>query len=63
VILDRVLLEAKRLLMYTGKSVTDISGELGFEDPAHFSRFFKKQAGLTAMDFRLKAQSVQNVNN
>jgi AraC-like DNA-binding protein len=40
VILDRVLLEAKRLLMYTGKSVKEISGELGFEDPAHFSRFY-----------------------
>jgi AraC-like DNA-binding protein len=52
IIFDRIMLEAKRLLLYTDLSAKEISYELGFEDQAHFSRFFKKQAGLTISDFR-----------
>ncbi|WP_184695592.1 helix-turn-helix domain-containing protein [Rhizobium leguminosarum] len=42
-LLERRLLEAKRLLMFTVRSVEDIAGEIGFEDPAYFSRFFRKR--------------------
>ena len=38
---DRIILEAKRLLMYTEMSSKEIAFELGFDDPASFSRFFK----------------------
>ncbi|ANL38169.1 HTH DNA-binding domain-containing protein (plasmid) [Rhizobium phaseoli] len=38
-LLERRLLEAKRLLMFTVRSVEDIADEIGFEDPAYFSRF------------------------
>jgi AraC family transcriptional activator of pobA len=38
---DRIILEAKRLLMYTDLSSKEIAFELGFDDPASFSRFFK----------------------
>lgn len=45
VILERRLLEAKRLLMFTIRPVEDIAAETGFKDPAYFSRFFRKRVG------------------
>lgn len=42
---DRKLLEAKRLLLYTIRSVEDIAYEIGFSDPAYFSRHFKRHVG------------------
>jgi AraC family transcriptional regulator, transcriptional activator of pobA len=42
IIQDRVIAEAKRLFYYTDKSVKEIADEIGFEDAAHFSKFFKK---------------------
>lgn len=44
-LLDRRLLEAKRLLLFTIRSIEDIGREVGFEDPAYFSRFFRKRMG------------------
>ena len=44
-ILERRLLEAKRLLMFTIRPVEDIAAETGFRDPAYFSRFFRKRVG------------------
>ncbi|WFU11699.1 helix-turn-helix domain-containing protein (plasmid) [Rhizobium sp. CB3090] len=41
-ILERRLLEAKRLLLFTIRSVEDIGREVGFDDPAYFSRFFRR---------------------
>lgn len=52
VIQDRIVLEAKRLLVYTNKSAKEIAHYLGFEDAAYFSNFFKKQTGVTPQDFR-----------
>jgi AraC-like DNA-binding protein len=52
VIQDRILIEAKRYLSYTEKSVKQITYELGFEDAAYFSNFFKKHTGLSPLDFR-----------
>lgn len=51
---ERVILEAKRLLLYTDKSVKEIALELGFEDPSQFSRFFRKHVLNTALEFREK---------
>ncbi|MEC3908923.1 helix-turn-helix domain-containing protein [Sphingobium sp. CR2-8] len=42
---DRALLEARRLLLYSQLSVTDIAYAVGFEDPAYFSRFFARHIG------------------
>jgi AraC family transcriptional activator of pobA len=50
----RIILEAKRYLHYTDKSVKEIAYELGFESPAHFSRFFKQYSGKNASEFRFK---------
>lgn len=41
IIQERVITEAKRLFYYTDKSVKEIADDLGFEDVAHFSKFFK----------------------
>jgi AraC-like DNA-binding protein len=57
IIHDRLLLEAKRLLLYTEKSSKEIGWELGFEDPSQFNRFFKKQITLPPREFREKYSS------
>jgi len=49
---DRLLLEARRRLIYTGVPVSQLSYELGFSDPPYFCRFFKKQTGLAPSAFR-----------
>ncbi len=52
VIRNRIVLEAKRELRYTQKSVKEIAFELGFEDPAYFTRYFKKAAGTSPANYR-----------
>lgn len=52
IILDRIALEAKRLINYTDKQNQEIAFDLGFNDPAHFSRFFKKMTHMTPSEYR-----------
>ncbi|WP_282161882.1 helix-turn-helix domain-containing protein [Ulvibacterium marinum] len=52
IILDRLALEAKRLINFTDKQNQEIAYELGFNDPAHFSRFFKKMIGQSPTKYR-----------
>jgi AraC family transcriptional activator of pobA len=52
---DRIMLEAKRELMFTDKPVAEIAFDCGFEDPAHFSRFFTQRAGASPRAFRKAA--------
>lgn len=49
---ERILLEARRLLMYTEKPIKEIAYELGYEDIQSFSRFFKKHEQISPSDFR-----------
>lgn len=56
IILDRLALEAKRLIHFTDKQNQEIAYDLGFNDPAHFSRFFKKMTLLTPSQYREKAE-------
>ena len=49
---NRILLEARRLLSYADKSVSDIGYELGFSDVQVFSRFFKTKEGCSPQNFR-----------
>jgi len=51
---QRIILEAKRLLYHSDKSVKEIASELGYDDYAYFSRLFSKQTGMTALAFRNK---------
>ena len=52
IINDKILLEAKRLLVHTNLSVKEIGQELGFKDPAYFVRYFKKNTETTPVEFR-----------
>ena len=49
---QRVLTEAKRQLVFTGQPIQEIAYDLAFSDPSHFTRFFRKQTGLTPQAFR-----------
>ena len=51
---QRLLLEAKRCLVYSAMTVNQVSDSLGFSDPAYFSRFFKRGTGLSPKAFRLQ---------
>jgi AraC family transcriptional activator of pobA len=48
------LVEAKRSLLYTERSISEIAYSLGFEDPAYFSRFFTQRTGRTPSAFRAR---------
>ncbi|MBL0740037.1 helix-turn-helix domain-containing protein [Chryseolinea lacunae] len=49
---ERILLEAKRMLIYTDHSIKEIAFDLGYEDPAYFNRMFSKETGLVPTEFR-----------
>lgn len=51
---QRIILEAKRLLYHSDKSVKEIATELGYDDYPYFSRLFTKVTGMTALTFRNK---------
>ncbi|WP_047247030.1 helix-turn-helix domain-containing protein [Maribacter thermophilus] len=52
IILERLALEAKRLISFTDKQHQEIAFELGFNDPAHFSKFFKKMTGYSPSKYK-----------
>lgn len=52
IIHERIIIEAKRLFYYTDKSVKEIAFELGFEDAANFSKFFKKHTSQSPSELR-----------
>ncbi|SEO05981.1 AraC-type DNA-binding protein [Mucilaginibacter gossypiicola] len=52
VIRDRILLEAKRLLVHSDQPIGQISDDLGFKDFSYFSRQFKRQTGHTPAEYR-----------
>ena len=49
---DRLILEARRNLAFSGASAAQIAYALGFADPAYFARFVKARTGQTASAFR-----------
>ncbi|WP_343304344.1 helix-turn-helix transcriptional regulator [Chitinophaga niabensis] len=51
-IAERIVQEAKALLMHTDWNVSEIGYCLGFQEPAHFNNFFKKKTQLTPRSFR-----------
>ncbi len=63
IIHERKILEARRMLRYTDKSVKEIAYELGFEDIQTFSRFFKKMENTSPSDFKkLNLGSIANTS-
>ena len=49
---DRIILEAKRLLYHSEKTVKEIGYALNSDDPSHFAKFFKNHSGSTPEAFR-----------
>ena len=58
-ILERVMQEAKRLLLFTGSSANEICYQLGFKDPAYFSRFFQRYAQMTPGEYRQRQSGLR----
>jgi AraC-like DNA-binding protein len=52
IIETRKLIEAKNLLIYSDKTISDIGFELGFNEKAYFTNVFKKRTGSTPTEFR-----------
>lgn len=52
VITDRVILEIKRMLMDKQLAINEVALKVGYEDYSYFSRFFKKQTGMSPTEFR-----------
>ena len=52
---QRVVLEAKRQATYSGSSMKEIAYSLGFDDIAHFSKFFKNLSGRSFTDYKKEA--------
>lgn len=48
----RVLLEAKKLLRYSELSIAEIADYLGFSEPTHFTRFFKRGVKVKPLEYR-----------
>lgn len=58
VIHNRVIMEAKRMLLYTDKTAKEIGYELGYSDPAQFSKLFKKHTGMTTTEFKKTKEKI-----
>ncbi len=56
---QRIVLEAKRQAAYSNVTMKEIAYHLGFDDMAHFSKFFKNASGMSFTDFK---KSLQGIN-
>jgi AraC family transcriptional activator of pobA len=54
----RKLIEAKNLLIYTDKTISEIGFELGYNEKAYFTNVFKKKSGQTPSEFREEMQKL-----
>lgn len=52
VINNRLILEAKRLLLHSAKNIEEVAYSIGFHDAGHFSKFFKKHVGTPPRTFK-----------
>jgi len=49
---ERIILEAKRLLLYSNLNINQIGYRLGFDDPSYFVKYFKKHTSVSPSEFR-----------
>ncbi|MDO9633858.1 MAG: helix-turn-helix transcriptional regulator [Paludibacter sp.] len=49
---SKLIIEAKRSLLFTNQSSKELAYALGFDESAHFNNFFKKKTGLTPTEFK-----------
>ncbi|WP_034997863.1 helix-turn-helix domain-containing protein [Beijerinckia mobilis] len=52
ILFDRIILEAKRNLLYTSLPIAAVGQAVGLADPAYFCRFFTKRTGISPSEFR-----------
>jgi AraC family transcriptional activator of pobA len=62
-VLERVMLEAVRLLRFSDLSVKEIAARLGFSDQFAFSKAFKRERGEAPLDFRGRAAPVEEATS
>lgn len=55
IIRSKQLLEIKRLLLHTNLNVSEIAAQLNFEDQSYFTKFFKRETGLTPLQYRAES--------
>ena len=55
IIIEKQILEIKRLLIHTNMGVSEISHHLNFSDQSYFTKFFKKRTGLTPLRYRTES--------
>ncbi|PWV51564.1 helix-turn-helix domain-containing protein [Chitinophaga sp. S165] len=55
---ERLVMEARRLLLHTNNSLKDIAFNLGFSDTSYFNRFFKRETGETPAAYRTKIREM-----
>lgn len=53
---QQIILEAKRQAIYSAESMKQIAYRLGFDNPAHFSKFFKNNCGVNFTEFKNQLQ-------
>jgi AraC family transcriptional activator of pobA len=51
IIMDRIILESKRMLVHSKFNVAEVAAELGYFDKSYFSRMFKKRVGRSPLEF------------
>jgi AraC-like DNA-binding protein len=54
IINDRVILESKKMLLYTSSDIAQIAFNIGFDEPTHFIRFFKSHTLQTPKEYRIQ---------
>lgn len=57
IIKEKQVLEIKRLLAHTNLNVTEIADQLNFSDQSYFSKFFKRETGLSPNAYRTENQN------
>ena len=55
--MERLIAEAKRLLIFTPQSLKEIATNLGFEETSYFIRVFRIQTKITPGQFRINNQT------
>jgi len=55
---ERLVLEARRLLLHTQRPLKEIAFDLGFAEPSYFNRFFKRETGITPAEYRTTSRKM-----